>query len=41
MGICGAANIAAMHKAEMVIAPAITTEGKSYQMEAARANISA
>ncbi len=41
MGICGAATIAGMHDAEMMIAPAITTEGKSYQMEAARTNISA
>jgi IMP dehydrogenase len=32
LGICGARDIAEMHKAEMVIAPAITTEGKSWQM---------
>ena len=32
LGICGARNIAEMHKAEMVIAPSITTEGKSWQM---------
>jgi len=32
MGVCGAFNIREMHKAEMVIAPAITTEGKSWQM---------
>ncbi|MFC2059790.1 GuaB3 family IMP dehydrogenase-related protein [Chloroflexota bacterium] len=32
MGVCGAATIEEMHKAEMVIAPAITTEGKSWQM---------
>jgi IMP dehydrogenase len=32
MGFCGAANIQEFHNAEMVIAPAITTEGKSYQM---------
>ncbi|MFQ6122342.1 MAG: GuaB3 family IMP dehydrogenase-related protein [Dehalococcoidales bacterium] len=32
MGICGAANIQEMHKVEMVIAPAITTEGKSWQL---------
>ncbi len=32
MGLCGAANIREMHKAEMVIAPAITTEGKSWQI---------
>ena len=32
MGVCGAFNIQDMHKAEMVIAPAITTEGKSWQL---------
>ncbi len=32
MGVCGAATIPEMHKAEMVIAPAITTEGKSWQL---------
>ena len=32
MGVCGAATIAEIHKAEMVIAPAIVTEGKFYQM---------
>lgn len=32
MGLCGAFNIREMHKAEMVIAPSITTEGKSWQM---------
>jgi IMP dehydrogenase len=32
MGFCGAATIKEFHNAEMVIAPAITTEGKSYQM---------
>ena len=32
LGVCGAMNIAEMHKAEMVIAPAITTEGKSWQL---------
>ncbi len=32
MGFCGAATIAEMHQAEMVIAPALVTEGKSYQM---------
>ncbi len=32
MGVCGAATIQEMHEAEMVIAPAITTEGKSWQM---------
>ncbi|OGO41397.1 MAG: inosine 5-monophosphate dehydrogenase [Chloroflexi bacterium RBG_16_58_8] len=32
MGFCGAATIEEMHKAEMVIAPSIVSEGKSYQM---------
>jgi IMP dehydrogenase len=32
MGFCGAANIREFHNAEMVVAPAITTEGKAYQM---------
>jgi len=32
LGVCGALNIAEMHKAEIIIAPAITTEGKSWQM---------
>jgi IMP dehydrogenase len=32
MGFCGATNIKEMHQAEMVIAPSIVTEGKSYQM---------
>ncbi|MFH1032775.1 MAG: GuaB3 family IMP dehydrogenase-related protein [Chloroflexota bacterium] len=32
MGFCGAATIRDMHQVEMVIAPAITTEGKSWQM---------
>ncbi|MDP6501694.1 MAG: GuaB3 family IMP dehydrogenase-related protein [Dehalococcoidales bacterium] len=32
MGVCGAFNIREMHKAEMVIAPSITTEGKSWQI---------
>jgi len=32
MGVCGAANINEFHKAEMVIAPSIVTEGKFYQM---------
>lgn len=31
MGVCGALNIQEMHQAELVIAPAITTEGKSLQ----------
>ena len=34
MGVCGALTIEEMHKAEMVIAPAITTEGKSWQLSA-------
>ncbi|MFC1957940.1 GuaB3 family IMP dehydrogenase-related protein [Chloroflexota bacterium] len=32
MGVCGASTIQEMHKAEMVIAPAITTEGKYWQL---------
>jgi IMP dehydrogenase len=32
LGVCGAMNIAEMHKAELIIAPAITTEGKFWQM---------
>jgi IMP dehydrogenase len=32
MGVCGAVNIKEMHRAELVIAPAITTEGKAWQM---------
>jgi IMP dehydrogenase len=32
MGFCGAASIEEMHRAEMVIAPAVVTEGKSWQM---------
>jgi IMP dehydrogenase len=32
MGVCGSRTIADMQKAEMVIAPSITTEGKSWQM---------
>jgi IMP dehydrogenase len=32
MGVCGATNIGEMHKVEIVIAPAITTEGKSWQI---------
>jgi IMP dehydrogenase len=32
MGFCGAATIREMHSAEMVIAPSIVSEGKSYQM---------
>ena len=32
MGVCGVITIKDMHKVEMVIAPAITTEGKSWQL---------
>jgi IMP dehydrogenase len=32
MGVCGVSNIQKMHQVEMVIAPAITTEGKSWQL---------
>jgi IMP dehydrogenase len=32
MGVCGAATIREMHRAEMVIAPAIVTEGKYWQL---------
>ncbi len=32
MGVCGCANLREFHDAEMVIAPAIKTEGKIYQM---------
>jgi len=32
MGVCGVFTIQEMHRAEMVIAPAITTEGKSWQL---------
>jgi len=32
MGTCGVFNIEEMHKVEMIIAPAITTEGKSWQL---------
>ncbi len=32
MGICGALNIKEMQKAEMVVAPSIITEGKSWQL---------
>jgi IMP dehydrogenase len=31
MGVCGISTIRDMHKVEMVIAPAIITEGKSWQ----------
>jgi len=36
MGVCGVFNIQEMHRVEMVIAPAITTEGKSWQLSQAR-----
>ena len=36
MGVCGAADIKEMHQAEMVIAPAIITEGKSWQFSSRR-----
>ena len=32
MGVCGATTIQEMHQVEMIVAPAITTEGKSWQM---------
>jgi len=32
MGVCGVSNLQEMHKVEVVIAPAITTEGKSWQL---------
>ncbi|MBA7518006.1 putative oxidoreductase [subsurface metagenome] len=34
MGVCGASTVQEMHNAQMVIAPAITTEGKSWQLSA-------
>jgi IMP dehydrogenase len=34
MGTCGVVNIQEMHRVEMVIAPAITIEGKSWQLSA-------
>ena len=33
MGVCGASTIEEMHQAEMVIAPAIVTEGKYWQLK--------
>jgi IMP dehydrogenase len=36
LGVCGARDIKEMHKAEMVIAPSITTEGKFWQMTQGR-----
>ena len=35
MGVCGVSTITEMHQVEMVIAPAITTEGKSWQLSSA------
>jgi IMP dehydrogenase len=32
MGVCGAATLREMHRVELVIAPAIKTEGKSWQL---------
>lgn len=36
MGVCGAVNIGEMHEVEMVIAPAIKTEGKLWQLAGAK-----
>jgi len=36
MGVCGAATLREMHQVEMVIAPAIKTEGKSWQLAGAQ-----
>ena len=33
MGVCGAQTIAEFHEAELVVAPSIKTEGKSYQLQ--------
>jgi len=32
MGVCGASTIQEMHTVEMIVAPSITTEGKSWQL---------
>ncbi|MDD5038124.1 MAG: GuaB3 family IMP dehydrogenase-related protein [Dehalococcoidales bacterium] len=32
MGVCGAVTVQDMHKVELIVAPAITTEGKSWQL---------
>jgi len=37
MGFCGASTIREMHQAEMVVAPSITTEGKSWQLSQPKA----
>jgi IMP dehydrogenase len=36
MGVVGAATLQEMHQAELVIAPAIKTEGKSWQLSGAQ-----
>lgn len=36
MGVCGAATLGEMHHVEMVLAPAIKTEGKSWQLSGAQ-----
>jgi IMP dehydrogenase len=36
MGVCGATTISEMHDVEIVIAPAIKTEGKVWQLAGAR-----
>jgi IMP dehydrogenase len=36
MGVCGAATIDDMHQVDMVIAPAIKTEGKVWQLAGAQ-----
>jgi len=32
MGVCGARNIKEMHQTEVIVAPAIKTEGKLFQI---------
>jgi IMP dehydrogenase len=34
MSMCGARNVREMHQAELIVAPAVKTEGKLYQMAA-------
>ena len=36
MGVCGAVDIPEMHRAEMLVAPAIVTEGKAWQLSQSR-----
>ncbi|MDP2931756.1 MAG: GuaB3 family IMP dehydrogenase-related protein [Chloroflexota bacterium] len=36
MGVCGVTTIPEMHHVEMIVAPAITTEGKSWQLSSCR-----